>query len=290
VFHLENFRFHPDKGNFHDEYNRAFTEGDMDILLLGSSRILSATDSSLFQKHLNLKTSQLGFTQSNLSYSYDLLKAYLNESIQNPKYIILDISWFSFDTKRLSYKPYAAYFVYRNPKLFLEELITNKKNHLKSGFITLGRSVERITKKQINHSNVKARKQPQDSMVKSYFFERNQLNFLKTFPAGKSELEMDEIESLQKIITLCKKKNINLIFLTTPEDQTFSLNQVNRNQVYDTINKYVSNRPWLDYSLNGLYYQKSLENILSDSHHVYFEKTFTRILIQDLKRLILISN
>jgi hypothetical protein len=282
LFKLDYPGFHPDKGNYHSEYKKSFTEGDIDIILLGSSRILNAIDPSTLSDELNLKTAHLGFTQSNMSYSYDLLKSYLHNSKHNLKYIILDISWFSFDSRRLSYKPYASYFVYKNPSLFLSYLFTNKKNHLKNGFLTLLRSFDRKNQHELDLKLIKSKTISYDTLVKSYDFNSNDLNFLRTFPEGKSELNEEEIESLENIISIANKNNINIVVLTTPEDEVFSLSQKNRSHVYSIINQYSSNFYWMDYTLNGKYYDKSYEYLLSDSHHIYFDKVFTKIFTKDL--------
>lgn len=275
--------FHPDKGNYHTEYKKSFSKGDIDMMFLGSSRILNAINPTIVSDDLGLKTAQLGFTQSNMSYSYDLLKSYLYNSNSNLKYIILDISWFSFDTRRLSYKPYSSYFVYKNPSLFLSYLFTNKKNHLKNGFLTLLRSMSRKNQIDLDLKLDKRGKISNDSLGKSYEFNSNDLNFLRTFSEGKSELNKEEIESLKKIISLCNENNINLIFLTTPEDEVFSLSQLNRSQVYSIIDQNFSNVYWMDYTLNGRYYRKSYEYLLSDSHHIYFDGIFTKIFTKDLR-------
>ena len=275
--------FHPDKGNDHTEYKKSFSKGDIDMMFLGSSRILNAINPTIVSDDLGLKTAQLGFTQSNMSYSYDLLKSYLYNSNYPLKYIILDISWFSFDSRRLSYKPYSSYFIYKNPSLFLSYLFTNKKNHLKNGILTLLRSFDRKNQINLNHEAVKRRKSSNDSLRKSYEFNSNDLNFLRTFPERKSELNEEEIEALYEIIKIAHEKDITLIFLTTPEDEDFSLSQFNRSQVYSIIEQTSSNAYWMDYTLDGKYFKKSYEYLLSDSHHIYFDRIFTKIFTKDLK-------
>lgn len=283
VFSSNKSNFHPDRGNFHREYEKAFSTKDVSILILGSSRILAAVEPSIIQENVQLKTAQLGFKQSNLSYTYDLLLAYLKGAEQLPEHIILDISWFSFDSRRLSYKPYASYFAYQNPLLFKRYLITNEQNHLKNGLLTLGRTIARRNQSTLEFDMGKKERAKQDSLSKSYLFESNDLGFLKTFPEGNSEVVEEQLDAFKAIVALCEEKGINLILLTTPEDEIFSKSQQNREEIYSLIRQNAISVTWLDYSLGGKNYKKTYENLLLDSHHIYFKQTFTRILLQDLE-------
>ena len=286
VFNLSKTNFHSDNGNYYEEYKRLFKEKDLDILILGSSRILAAVEPKIIEEKLKLKTAQLGFSSSNLSYSRDLLLAYLENTKQTPKHVILDISWFSFDSKRLSYKPYASYWIFQNPHLFFNDLLSNKKNHLKNGFLTLIRAYERKNQKNLEYNSLAKIKSKQDSLAKTYLFKNNDLGFLKTFPDGKAKIENEEFNAFKMIVSLCKQKAINLILLTTPEDEKFSKSQQNRKKVYSIIESNISSFNWLDYSLSGRYYDENHESLLLDSHHIYYKDIFTKILLKDLKPII----
>jgi len=279
--------FHKDKGNYANEYNEFFQKKDGEILVLGSSRAAASIDAHLMTKELNLKSYNLAFTQSNMTYSYHLLKYYLAQSNKKPQYIILDMSWFSFDKNRLSYKDYASYFAFNDLYTFREEFLSTRISYIPMGLITIVRSVTRENVDYFDFlSSRSIKNSEQNKNKKSYEFLPNDDGFLKTFPDGKSQIDTFEIASYKKIIELAEANGIKMIVYTSPEDELFSKSQKNRAEVYGIISKNCTNCLVLDYSLHGNKYSKDFELLLEDSHHIYFSKLFTSYFIKDLKKSI----
>ncbi|WP_047419190.1 hypothetical protein [Cellulophaga sp. Hel_I_12] len=279
--------FHKDKGNYANEYNAFFQKKDGEILILGSSRAAASLDAHLMTNELNLKSYNLAFTQSNITYSHHLLKYYLAQSNKKPQYIILDMSWFSFDKNRLGYKDYASYFAFNDLNTFREEFFSTRTSYIPMGLITIIRSLTRESDDYFDFLSSRSIKNPeQNENKKSYEFLPNDDGFLKTFPAGKSQIDTFEVASYKKIIELAEANGIKIILYTSPEDELFSKSQKNRAEVYEIISENCTNCLVLDYSLHGNQYAKDFELLLGDSHHIYFRELFTSYFIKDLKKSI----
>jgi hypothetical protein len=275
--------FHPDHGTFAEAYDAAFENRDADLLLLGSSRMAASLDDGSISKALHLKCYNMAFNQANLSYVYDLLRAYLSHSKKVPQYVVLDVSWFSFDNRRLSYKEYAAQFVLQNPALFYEELLLNKKNQLGNASLTLIRSLERSGDAYVDFDTRRNRWTDQDSTKVNYIFDSKDEGFLRTFPQGRAKMVPAEMRAFEQIITLLKERGITLVLYTSPEDRTFSESQKNREEVYNYIDHASEGSVWMDYTLRGNLYKPEYEKWLNDSHHIYFKKKFTQRFLTHFK-------
>ena len=276
--------FHSDRGNFSREYQEAFQKYDADLLIVGSSRAAASLDPAIVSEELDLRCYNLAFNQANLTYCYHLLQFYLDACEQPPKHVILDVSWFSFDSRRLSYKEYASYFVFNRPWLYYEDLLLNKGRPLINGVVTLGRSLERRNDPDLDFDANRVRYKNQDSTQKSYVFDPLGEGFLRTFPEASAQMVEEEMRALGKIKELLAKHNVPLIFYTSPEDSLFSRSQKNREEVYNFLGNMASPGVWMDYSPGGNYYSKSHENLMRDSHHIYYKNLFSSIFAADLKR------
>lgn len=273
--------YHADKGNFSEQYQEAFREGDAEVLILGSSRVAAGLDAKVLSSELNLKTYNLAFNQSNITYNFHLLQHYLEHCKRTPQYVLMDVSWFSFDNRRLAYKEYASYFVFGSPHVFYQDLLFNRNRPLVNGLVTLGRSLERINQTNLNFDSNRARYAEQDSIAKSYHFSRMDEGFLRTFPGGRSKMDSNEIQAFEDLMTLVKQRGISMVLVTTPEDQVFAHSQENRAEVYDFLRSQAHQKIWMDYSPGGNLYSKDFELLLRDSHHIHFKDAFTKIFAED---------
>jgi hypothetical protein len=282
--------YHADKGNFSSDYRAAFEQRDAQVLILGSSRAAAALDSELLTQKLGLQAYNLAFNQANISYNYDLMRAYLDRCEQVPKYVILDVSWFSFDNRRLAYKEYAANFIYRHPHLYWADLLLNRNRPLVNGALSAARALERLNRTDLNFDSNRSRYADQDSLVKSYDFDPMDDGFLKTFPRGRAKIDSDELEAFEKLMALLSERGIEPVLVTTPEDVLFSQSQQNRDEVYLIIRNKADQDIWMDYSPEGNLYSKDFELLLRDSHHIHFKDSFTQIFAEDFENRVLRPN
>ena len=280
-------KFHSDKGNFSQEYRDAFEHRDAELLILGSSRAAAAFDTKVLGSELGLVTYNLAFNQANLSYSYHLLQAYLEGCNQLPEFIILDVSWFSFDNRRLSYKEYAANFIFTHPQLFYADLLLNRNRPLPNGFMTILRALERTNQPDVNFDSNRRRYADQDSTEISYTFTPEDEGFLRTFPGGMAKMVHEELQAFERIMQLANDSKIKLILFTSPEDEVFSNSQVNRATVYKYIRQTSDHINWMDYSQGGNLYSKDFELLLRDSHHIHFKECFSRIFGRDFRGMLI---
>ncbi len=278
--------FHADTGTFSKEYTSAFKNKDADMLIVGSSRAAASLSAKVISDSLDLSAYNLAFNQSSLTYAHHLLKYYLDDTEQTPKYVVLDISWFSFDNNRLAYKEYGSYFVFNRPLLFYDDLLLNKRNQIFNGFITLARSMERINQDYADFDTKISETKNQDSTKVTYVFDPDDVGFLRTFPNYKAKLIEDEKASFESIITLLESNDITLVLYTSPEDYKFSQSQKNRDEVYNYIKSVSRDVYWLDYSLGGAKYAKAYENLLKDSHHIFYKEHFSKRFSADFKALV----
>ncbi|MDG1571272.1 hypothetical protein OZ410_03030 [Robiginitalea sp. M366] len=274
--------YHADRGTFARDYQQAFEHGDARVLVLGSSRVAASLDAATLTRGLGAQTYNLAFNQANLTYTHHLLRAYLEEAREMPEVVILGVSWFSFDTRRLAYKEYASQFVYRHPILFWDELLLNKRNQLANGLLTLARTLERSGATYQDFDATKKRHPNQDSTRVNYVFDPGDEGFLRTFPGGESQMAERELEAFGAILELLDSKGIPVVFYTSPEDRAFARSQKNREEVYKYLKAAAKGRVWLDYSPGGNLYSARFEKWMRDSHHIYFKEAFTRVFLKDL--------
>lgn len=273
--------YHTDRGAFAREYRAAFEQLDAEVLILGSSRAAASLDAETLGQELDATCYNLSFNQASLTYNYHLLKYYLHEADQKPAFVILDVSWFSLDNRRLAYKEYGSHFVFRSPLLFYEELLLGKRNQVVNGLITLGRTLERRNAPYEDFDAVKRRYPDQDSTRITYVFDPTDKGFLRTFPGGKAGMVAEEMRSFEKLVTLLEQQHIPLVLYTSPEDELFSQSQQNREEVYTYLRAAAPKATWLDYSPGGARFDKAFENWLRDSHHIYYKEAFTKIFASD---------
>jgi hypothetical protein len=276
IFSFGPMGFHPDHGTFAKAYEGAFQKRDADMLLVGSSRMAASLDADVIAKELGLKCYNLAFNQANLSYVHDVLRAYLSQSARTPTYVVLDVSWFSFDDRRLSYKEYAANFVFQHPEVFYDVLLLNKNNPLGHAALTLARSLERRGDVYVDFDTRRNRWTDQDSTSVNYEFDPNDAGFRRTFPEGRAKMVPEEVQVLSDIMELLQRHKVTLVLYTSPEDRLFSESQQNREVVYAAIAEVAKGKVWMDYTLGGELYQEHYEKWLNDSHHIYFKRQFTQ--------------
>ena len=96
----------------------------------------------------------------------------------------------------------------------------------------------------------------------------------------------EELEAFERIMQLANDSKIKLILFTSQEDAVFYNSQVNRAAVYKYIRQTTEHINWMDYSLGGNLYDKKLELLLRDSHHIHFKECFSRIFGGDFRGIL----
>jgi len=111
-------QFYPFEGYYNKEFKEAFKKGNSDVVAIGNSKLLSALDKNILEDKLDLQTSILGYSSSNISISRLTLESYLNKCKVKPKAIILEVSWFTFNTERTTLHSISGYLFLNDFKLW----------------------------------------------------------------------------------------------------------------------------------------------------------------------------
>lgn len=205
---------------------------EINTLILGSSHTFYGINPEYFSQ----KTFNAAYVSQSLDLDYKILKTY-NSKYKKLKKVIIPISYFSLfetletDVEKWRMKNYTLYYDF--------DIKTDINNKLE----ILNSDVKSNLKKSIKHYFFNK------SFITSSklgwgtdFNSKNKKAFKGEFTAKKHtvknfDLYDDNLKSLQNIITLCKKNNIKIIFITTPTHKSYyqNLNQIQLEKTIKTI-------------------------------------------------------
>lgn len=273
--------FKPSTYFHYKEFNSAFIERDYELIAIGNSKLLQSLDKDILQKKINLKTVILGFTAANISVSRLTLEAYLNRCVKKPKVVLFEVSWFSFNPNRTHLYDITGDLQLTDPSLF-KYIFRYGKKYRNNYFKAIKRQIL-YSKLNINNNSVKPNNE-NNFNKKNYNFDL--VSFEKVFPTHFAGFDKILLEDFNKIVSICKKNDIELILYTSPEDSEYSLNQIDRKEVKQVFYNLSSTNEkiiYLDYTLGGALYNEKFEFWLEDSHHIYENELFTEKLVKDIK-------
>jgi len=201
----------------------------INTLILGSSHTFYGLNPDYFSKN----TFNAAYVSQSLDLDYEILKKY-NLKFKNLKTVIIPISYFSLfetlesDVEKWRMKNYVLYYDFQKTKVFnhnLEILNSDIKSNLK-----------KIIKHYMFHKSYIT---SSNLGWGTDFNSKNKKNLkgeitAKKHTAKNFDLYHENVNTLKKIITLCKKNNTNIIFITTPTHQSYYQN-LNKNQLEKTI-------------------------------------------------------
>lgn len=238
--------------------------GEINTLILGSSHTFFGLNPEFFSN----KTFNAAYVSQTLDLDYEILNSYQSQ-LKNLKTVIIPISYFSLfetletDVEKWRIRNYVMYYGFEN------------KYHFTDNFESLNNHITQNIKKVVKHY----------ALNKSYitashlgwgtnFNSKNKKTFKGAFTAKKHtvknfDLFDENFKSLQKTITLCKKNNIKIIFVTTPTHQTYYKN-LSKNQLEkttETITKLVEYNSNCEY-INLLKSNKFTNEDFYDADHL----------------------
>ncbi len=286
LFFSYNHSFTPAADYSSKDFDQAFYARDYDIIAIGNSKVMVSINKNILEKELGLKTALLAYGSTDISISKLTLEAYLNKALKKPAYVLMEVSWFTFNAKRTQFSNLSG-------DLFLEDYRLWKhifKYKPKSAH-NLREILYKKIVNQFNTSDTKApAKKPKQTKntrktpTKKYRFDL--AKFSKVFPTHTAGIDPILLKDYKAIIALCKENDIPLILFTAPENHEYALAQKDRMQIkniYNTTVKQDTNILYLDYSFGGTLYKKDYENWLQDSHHIKNSTAFTQMFVKDLK-------
>ncbi|SEP82161.1 SGNH/GDSL hydrolase family protein [Flavobacterium urocaniciphilum] len=206
---------------------------EINTLILGSSHTFYGINPNYFSK----KTFNAAYVSQSLDLDYEILKTY-ESKFKNLKTVIIPISYFSlFETLETDIEKWRM----KNYVLYYDFPI---KTDLNNQFEILNSDIKSNLKKTIKHYVL------HKSFITSSnlgwgtnFNSKDKKEFKGEFTAKKHtaknfDLLDDNLKTLQKIISLCHKKNISIIFITTPTHSSYykNLNQIQLEKTHKVIN------------------------------------------------------
>ena len=209
---------------------------EINTLILGSSHTFYGLNPEYFSK----KTFNAAYVSQSLDLDYKILKTY-ESKFKNLKTVIIPISYFSLfetletDIEKWRMKNYVLYYDFpiktdlnNQYEIFNSDIKSNLKKTIKHYF---------LNKTYITSSNLGWGTNFNSKDKKEFKGEIT----AKKHTAKNFDLFENNLKSLQNIINLCRKKNISIIFITTPTHSSYyqNLNQIQLEKTLKTIKNLV---------------------------------------------------
>ena len=278
--------FQPSNMYYYQEFEAAFSENsNFDVVLIGNSKLLSAIDKKKMEENNKHSVANLGYSSSNISVSKLTLESYLNNCSNNPKLVLLEVSWFTFSDKRTKlhdivgdlfmrdFKLWKNYFRYNTALLPIikKSWIVSLKNNIRG-------------KHSIKQTSYAVRFKESTPYSIDYRFDPKEMEAI--FPDHIAGINESLLNDFYSIVHICKTRNIDLILFTAPEDENYSKLQKDILEVKKVFHDVASANQsvfYLDYSLGGNLYNKKFEKWLANSHHINENNLFSTELLDDIK-------
>lgn len=219
--------FLPSEMYYSNEFKNAFKEKDIELIAIGNSKLLSSIDKNILQNELGLKSAILGYQSANISISRLILESYLNKSIRKPKMVILEVSWFTFNTSRTHFHNISGDLFLNDIKLWTKigryypEIIDKVK---------IGTARQLLAKiipfQSISYASIFQEKSPK---TKNYDF--SLVSFEKRFPNHKAGIDNLLLDDYYSIVKMCQINDIELILYTAPEDEDYTSYQKDKDKI-----------------------------------------------------------
>lgn len=237
---------------------------EINTLILGSSHTFYGLNPTYFTQ----KTFNAAYVSQSLDLDYEILKKY-DSKLKNLKTVIIPISYFSlFETLETDFEKWRInnYVLYYN--------LPNKYNFT-NNFETLNNDIKLNVKKAVKHYIFnKSFITSSDLGWGTSFNSKNKKPFNGEYTAKKHtvknfDLFKENLNTLQKTITLCKKNKISIIFITTPTHKSYyqNLNQLQLEKTTETIFQLVKKNPNCKY-INLLNSEKFINEDFYDADHL----------------------
>lgn len=205
---------------------------EINTLILGSSHTFYGINPEYFSK----KTFNAAYVSQSLDLDYEILKKY-NSELKKLKTIVIPISYFSLfetlesDVEKWRIKNYVMYYGIENNYQFT------------ANFETLNNDIKENVKKTIKHYILNTSFITTSNLGWGTNFNSKNKKQLKGEVTAKKhtaknfDLYKENLNTLHKIITLCKKNNAKVIFITTPTHESYyrNLNKMQLEKTTKTI-------------------------------------------------------
>ena len=273
---------------WHYLYEYARQHKDIDVMVLGNSHAFTGLLPELLSKELDARTFILASPGTYITDGYYMLEEAL--TLHNPKLVVIETYPIgNFNQRHLPAVDLLGYFQSFDCR-------RNTKLKLRSTFklFTLDSAPYAWSTALRNHSyifdnpdliryNLKHPEGPVYDDTEEYLgrfirftsgLTEETLNRYVTegppVDATKMTVSKDAADALQNILDLCKKKNIQVLFLTLP---MFTLHVANSDALYDNLKPYVGDYPWF-YSQHASLYRFLGPDCFEDTYNANQHMTY----------------
>jgi hypothetical protein len=236
----------------------------INTLILGSSHTFYGVNPEYFSK----QTFNAAYVSQTLDLDEELLHHY-KYKLTNLETIIIPISYFSLfetletDVEKWRLKNYILYYDFEN------------KYHFTDSFETLNQYILLNIKKAIKHYALNTSYITSSKLGwGTNYSSKERKKFDGKFTAKKHTVKNhnlfdSNIKSVEKIIQLCQKKNIKILFITTPTHLSYykNLNKTQLSKTITSINEFVQKNPNCEY-MNLLNSDKFKSSDFYDADHL----------------------
>lgn len=269
-FHYRNLLL--DHKGYYQKYKTAFLEkNEFDVLFLGSSRVQMHYNTGLFDSLTNRNSFNLSLSGATPKVSYAALQIYLSKS-KSPEWIISDIDYHHIGHESVTIAEFNNYFPFlkdEEVRTRLSRIDPRMSRFYYLPFYSLPYTGYKNISTGINLMFGRLNK-TDTLFYKGYFKEclRPDLAYDKSLneyviPAAQELLYLDSI------IMLCKLKNINLAFVSSPIFAGGVLDVKNKEEVISELTSFMSKRGISYYDLSSLPFCNKRELFVDHFHMNY---------------------
>lgn len=272
---------------FDDFYS--MPKNSIDMIFLGSSHSYCTFDPQIFESQLGITSFQMGMPLQHPDSTYYTLLEVLN--YQKPKMIILEVYWDMLDDKFELKQADTLFQVMNNKELekkYIKEVFPLSEKikydvdilkYQQDYFAYRNNILKKKIENKFNISEYEKEKQVGVDRydTKGYIYcdynmltdEYDKTNQFKNLNGMDWKMENSQKKYLQKIVDLCKRRNIELIFVTAPIANVSMEKIKNYDYIHKTINKFAkdNNINYIDYNIINI--EENLltnDNFRDDAH------------------------
>ncbi len=246
-------------------------KNSLDMVFIGSSHSYCTFDPEIVDKGLGTNSYQMGMPLQHMDSTYYTLREILN--YQKPKTVVVEVYWDMMDDEFELTQAGYLFQVMKNSEL--------EKEYIKEVFplsekIMYNINIFRYQKDYFAYRNSKLKEKIENNYgvslpaaqrqqgtekyrSKGYTFcdyhmlpnEFDKTNQFKDLDGKEWEINSTQVKYLEKIVSLCKSSNINVIFVTAPIANVSMGYIKNYDKIHDSIQKIAdeNNVKYLDYNI-----------------------------------------
>ncbi|RKD21937.1 hypothetical protein [Caminicella sporogenes] len=284
---LYRFKFYPEI-RWNDFYT---SEKEIDLLFLGSSHAYRSFDSEIFDKKLKVNSFNIGSSSQNPIDSYYVLNEVLR--YKKPRMVVYEIYWKVFEGDDFNFISATNNYDFMKFSLNKLRYLMNafKMNqYLKANLLSI-RYHKNWKKPEVIKENIK-NKYIHKKLPDVHQKENEEFYKDKGFVASEKVVSIEKLNQknqfnnyngysinekrfhyFEKVITLCKKNDIELILVTTP----LPFNSIKKIYDYEEIHKIFAQKAkeegidYLDYNLIDRDQLNFKDQFFKDDNHLNFE-------------------